>query len=367
MVYHFLYPWLSELPGFGVVQYITFRAFMALFTALFLFLVLGRPAIRWLASKQYVQTVRDDGPQSHLQKSKTPTMGGVLIAAVVAISLGLWARWDNGLVCVAVAIGFGFALIGFYDDYRKLVLKDANGLRARFKFPLQLLVATIGMLVLFDGLGFDRHLAVPFMKSAAWDLGWWYPAFGVLVVVGTANAVNLTDGLDGLVTVPSVLSFSTYAIFAYLVGHASLAAYLNIPFGAETGLEAGIAGAGELVVIAAAVVGGLLGFLWFNAHPAQIFMGDVGSLPLGAMLGSIAVMTKQELILIVVGGLFVLETLSVIVQVASFKLTGKRVLRMAPLHHHFELKGWPESRVIVRFWIVSIVLALLSLATLKIR
>ncbi|MBI2345859.1 MAG: phospho-N-acetylmuramoyl-pentapeptide-transferase [Deltaproteobacteria bacterium] len=369
MLYHLLYKfpdWFApivhalgwERGGLNVVRYITFRTFMALFTALLIYSCIGKRMVRWLRRRQFWQAVRDDGPITHLKKEGTPTMGGLLLWLSIGIALALWARWDNWYVILLVGVTFGFGLIGFFDDYRKVILRDHHGLRARYKFPLQLAVAGVGMLILFDALGFDRHLAFPFAKTLFPSIGWWYLLFGSLVVVGASNAVNLTDGLDGLVAGPGIMAYLTYAVFAYLAGHAMIAGYLQIPF---------IPGIGELTVVGGAVVGGLIGFLWFNAHPAEIFMGDVGSLPLGAALGIMAVMTKHELLLLVVGGIFVLETVSVIVQVISFKCTGKRVFRMAPLHHHYELKGWPESKVIVRFWIIALVLALLSLTTLKLR
>lgn len=358
MLYYFLYPLRDQFVGANVIRYITFRTFMALFTALFLYLLVGKPMVRWLGRRQFWQTVRDDGPITHLKKEGTPTMGGLLLWLSIGISLALWARWDNWYTILLATVTFGFGLIGFFDDYRKVILRDHHGLRARYKFPLQLAVGIVGMLIFFDALSFDAHLAVPFVKTFFPDIGWWYIPFGALVVVGTSNAVNLTDGLDGLVAGPGIMAYLTYAIFAYVAGHAAIATYLQIAY---------IPGVGELTVVAGAIAGGLIGFLWFNAHPAEIFMGDVGSLPLGAALGMMAVMTKNELLLLVVGGIFVLETVSVIAQVTSFKLTGKRVFRMAPLHHHYELKGWPESKVIVRFWIIALVLALLSLTTLKVR
>ncbi len=367
MLYHWLAPLAHQYVGFGIFQFITFRTIMAILTALVVYLVCGRGVINWLTRRQCWQTVRDDGPASHLHKKKTPTMGGLLLWLSVAIALVLWGRWDNFYVVFTVAVGFAFGLIGFYDDYRKLILRDPKGLRARYKFPLQLGVALLAMLILFDVYAFDRHLAVPFFKLAMPNLGWWYVLFGAIVIVGTSNAVNLTDGLDGLVTGPSIMVFMTYGMIAYVTGHAALARYLQIPFAPVPHGAMGIPGAGELAVLCGAVVGGLIGFLWFNAHPAEVFMGDVGSLPLGALLGTVAVITKQEMLLLIAGGIFVVETISVIVQVASFKMTGKRVFRMAPLHHHFELKGWPESRVIVRFWIIALILSLLSLTTLKLR
>lgn len=359
MLYHLLYPLHDKLIAFNVFRYITFRTFAALFTAMLIYFLFGKWLISYMQKKQFWQAVRDDGPIQHLNKGKTPTMGGTLIWIGVLVSTLLWARLDNPYVYLTLGIGTAFALIGFLDDYRKVILRDAHGLRARFKFPLQVGVAVAGSLILFDGLGFDRHLSVPFIKG-------FYPLLGIVgatafasfVIVGTSNAVNLTDGLDGLVAVPAIISFFAFAILSYTAGHLKIASYLAVPF---------IPGAGELTIICGAIMGALIGFLWFNAHPAEIFMGDVGALPIGAALGSVAVVTKNEFLLVLIGGIFVLETVSVITQVVSFKLTGKRVFRMAPLHHHFELKGWKESKVIVRFWIIALVLALLSLATLKLR
>jgi len=285
-------------------------------------------------------------------------MGGLLLWISIFISVLLWTRFNQLFVPVAMALVIGFGVIGFLDDYRKVILNDAKGLRARYKFPLQLLVATLAVLVLYDGIGLDRQLAVPFFKEFHPDLGWWYYPFAVVVIVGTSNAVNLTDGLDGLVSIPSIVAFFTYAVLAYIAGHAGIASYLSVP---------SVPGSGELTVMCGAIVGACIGFLWYNAYPASIFLGDVGSLPLGAALGYIALVTKNELLLILIGGIFVLETVSVITQVVSFQLTGKRIFKMAPLHHHFELKGWAESKVIVRFWIIAFILALLSLTTLKLR
>jgi len=358
MLYHFLYPLHETIVGLNVFRYITFRTFAALLTGMIIYFVFGKYVIRKMREKQFWQAVRDDGPVSHMDKGKTPTMGGLLLWGGIIASTLLWARWDNPFVPLVIAVSVAFGLIGFIDDYRKIVLRDSHGLRARYKFPLQVLVATIGVLVLFDGMGFDTRLSFPFFKNFVVDLGWWYIPFAVFLVVGVSNAVNLTDGLDGLVTVPSIMSFIAYGIFAYVAGHAAMAGYLHLP---------SIPGSGELSVVCGAVIGACVGFLWFNSHPAEVFMGDVGSLPIGAMLAMIALITKQELLLMLVGGIFFLETVSVIVQVASFKLTGKRVFRMAPLHHHFELKGWRESKVIVRFWIIAFILALFSLVTLKLR
>lgn len=358
MLYHFLYPLHDQLVGFGIFRYITFRAFVALFTAMLIYFVFGRVLINYMKRHQFWQAIRDDGPVAHLNKGTTPTMGGILIWIAVFISTALWARWDNPYVPLVMAVAFSFGLIGFIDDYKKVILRDSHGLRARYKFPLQLIVGLVVALILFDGIGFDTRLSVPFFKTVTPDLQWLYIPFAVFLIVGVSNAVNLTDGLDGLVAMPSVMAFMAYGIFSYIAGHAAIAMYLNVPFVPQSG---------ELTVVGAAIVGSCIGFLWFNAQPAEIFMGDVGALPLGAVLATIALITKNELLLILVGGIFVLETISVIVQVASFKLTGKRVFKMAPIHHHFELKGWKESKVIVRFWIITFILAMLSLSTLKLR
>jgi len=358
MLYHLLYPLHEQFIGFNVLRYVTFRTFGALFTAMVIYFMFGNAIIRYLARKQFWQTVRDDGPVTHMDKRGTPTMGGLLLWAAVFISILLWTRFDQLFVVIGLALAFCFGVIGFLDDYRKVILRDAKGLRARYKFPLQVLVATVIALVLFDGIGLNRELIVPFFKTVTPDLGWWYYPFAIVVIVGASNAVNLTDGLDGLVSVPSIVAFLAYGILAYIAGHARIAAYLVVP---------PVPGSGELTVMCGAIIGACIGFLWYNAHPASIFMGDVGSLPLGAVLGYIAVVTKNEILLLLIGGIFALETVSVITQVISFKLTGKRVFKMAPIHHHFELKGWPESKVIVRFWIIAIILALVSLTTLKLR
>lgn len=358
MLFHFLYPLHEKLVGFGVFKYITVRAFFALFTAMAVYFIFGKVFVRFLRRKQFWQAIRDDGPIEHLNKGTTPTMGGLLLWAGIFLSVVLWARWDNPFIPLLTAMAFGFGFIGFFDDYKKVILHDAHGLRARYKFPLQVIVGTIGALILFDVLDFNRELYVPFFKTVSPNLGWFYIPFAVFLIVGVSNAVNLTDGLDGLVTMPSVMAFMAYAVFAYIAGHAAIASYLNVPF---------VQGSGEVAVFCAAIVGSCIGFLWFNGQPAEIFMGDVGSLSLGSVLAMVAIITKHELLLILVGGIFLLETVSVIVQVVSFKLTGKRVFRMAPLHHHFELKGWKESKVIIRFWIVAFILAMLSLSTLKLR
>lgn len=358
MLYHFLYPLHEQLIGFGVFRYITFRAFFALFTAMFVYFAFGPALVRYMRRRDMWQAVRDDGPIEHLNKGNTPTMGGTLMWLGIFASVMLWARWDNPFIPLLCAVSIAYGLIGFFDDYKKVILRDPHGLRARYKFPIQTVVALIIALVLFDGINFDTRLAFPFLKTFTPDLGWVYVPFAVFLIVGVSNAVNLTDGLDGLVAMPSVMAYMAYGVFCYIAGHAAIAAYLNVPF---------IPGSGELTVFCAAVVGGLIGFLWFNAQPAEIFMGDVGSLPLGAALAMVALVTKHEILLVLVGGIFLLETVSVIVQVISFQFTGRRIFKMAPLHHHFELKGWKESKVIIRFWIIAFILAMMSLSTLKLR
>jgi len=358
MLYYLLSPLKAEFIGSNLIHYITFRTLMATFTALIIYFIFGKVMIAYLSRKQFWQTVRDDGPITHMDKRGTPTMGGLPLWISVITSVLLWSKFADPFVAIGLCVILSFAMIGFIDDYRKVVLKDAKGLRARWKFPLQVACATVAALVLFDVVGLNRELTIPFLKGVLPNLGWWYIPFAVLVIVGTSNAVNLTDGLDGLVSFPSIVAFLAYAVLAYVAGHAMIAKYLSVQ---------SIAGSGEMAVMCGAVVGATMGFLWYNAHPASVFMGDVGSLPMGALLGYMAVVTKNEILLVLIGGIFVMETVSVITQVISFKLTGKRIFRMAPIHHHFELKGWAESKVIVRFWIIAFILALASLATLKLR
>jgi phospho-N-acetylmuramoyl-pentapeptide-transferase len=357
--------WLSEwlaqyVSAFNAFGYITLRTILAALTALALSLLLGPPLIRALAEKQIGQTIRKDGPQSHLSKAGTPTMGGLLILLAVAAATLLWADWHNRYVWIVLAVLLAFGLIGFIDDYRKLILKDSRGLPARWKYLLQSVFGSIAAVTLYVTADTPAATAlyVPVFKTVAIPLGLAYVVVAYFWIVGFSNAVNLTDGLDGLAIMPTVLVAGALGIFAYASGHAEFAKYLGMPR---------IPGSGELAIVCAALAGAGLGFLWFNTYPAQVFMGDIGALAVGAVLGTIAVIVRQELVLVIMGGIFVLETLSVMLQVASFKLTGKRIFRMAPLHHHFELKGWPEPRVIVRFWIISVVLVLLGLATLKVR
>lgn len=358
MLYHLLYPLNEHFAGFNVLKYITFRTFAALMTGLIIYLALGRSWISFLKSKQFAQTIRNDGPQSHLSKKGTPTMGGVLVIFAVVVSFLLWGNFNNPYVWPAIGVFLGMGAIGLIDDYRKVILKDPKGFPGRYKIILEVVICLAAALWIFGYVGLETQMHFPFAKNVTPDISFWYLFVSILVVAGAANAVNLTDGLDGLVAVPSMTSFMTYGLFVYIVGNSIIANYLQLPF---------VKDAGELTIICGAVVGACLGFLWFNAYPAEIFMGDVGALALGGLLGFIALVTKQEILLIVIGGLFVLETLSVITQVASFKLTGKRVFRMAPLHHHYELKGWSEPKVIVRFWIISIILSLVAMTTLKLR
>ncbi|MGD8842370.1 MAG: phospho-N-acetylmuramoyl-pentapeptide-transferase [Gammaproteobacteria bacterium] len=357
----FLTDYLSQYySGFNVFQYLTLRAILGVLTALIISFIVGPAMIRHLSFRQIGQQVRDDGPQSHLSKAGTPTMGGALILVAIAVATLLWADLSNRYVWVVLLVTLAFGAIGWVDDYRKIVYGNSKGLSALAKYSWQSLAALAAGLYLFltAEAPAETELIVPFFKDFALPLGGWYLAVVYFVVVGSSNAVNLTDGLDGLAILPTVLVAGALAVFAYATGNFNIAGYLGIPF---------IRDLGEVTVFCGAMVGAGLGFLWFNAYPAQVFMGDVGALALGAALGIVAVLTRQELVFFVMAGVFVMETVSVILQVASFKLTGRRIFRMAPLHHHFELKGWPEPRVIVRFWIITVILVLSGLATLKIR
>ncbi|MGW8286628.1 MAG: phospho-N-acetylmuramoyl-pentapeptide-transferase [Desulfobulbales bacterium] len=359
MLYHLLYPLTTLFAGFNVFRYITFRTIGAAVTA-FLFFALVAPAfIRYVRKLQLGQVVRDDGPETHLQKVGIPTMGGMLIIFTIVNTTLLWANLTNRYIWVILGVTLWYGSIGAIDDFRKISGNSSKGLSARGKLLLQIAGAMLLGIILYTHPNFDGHLSVPFFKMLKPDLGWFYIIFAILVVVGSSNAVNLTDGLDGLAAGPIIITGSVYLIFSYLAGHAVLADYLQIPY---------VPGAGEIAVYCGALVGSSLGFLWFNAYPAQMFMGDVGSLAMGGTLGAIAIITKQEMLLAIVGGIFVMEALSVIIQVGFFKISGgKRVFLMAPFHHHFEKKGWAEPKVVVRFWIISIILGLLALATLKLR
>jgi phospho-N-acetylmuramoyl-pentapeptide-transferase len=358
MLYNLLYPLHTHYAFLNVFRYITFRTIYAVLTALVISFLLGPVIIRWLQRLHIGQQIREEGPKSHQAKSGTPTMGGLMILIAVSLSTLLWADLTNRYVWLVLLAAVGFGLIGFWDDYLKVVKRHSRGLIPRYKFGLQMAVAAVIGWVLASAPGFSTQVAVPFLKAVHLNLGWFYPLFVVLVVVGASNAVNLTDGLDGLAIGPIIVAATAYMIVAYAAGNRKIADYLLIHY---------VEGSGELAVFCGAMIGASLGFLWFNAYPASVFMGDVGSLPLGGALGVVAVISKHELLLLLVGGLFVIEALSVIFQVASFKSRGKRVFLMAPIHHHFELKGWEEPKVVVRFWIIAIILALLSLSTLKLR
>lgn len=357
--------WLADylqqyFSAFGVVKYLTLRGILGVLTSLALSLMLGPWLIQKLNRLQIGQSVRDDGPQSHLSKSGTPTMGGTLILASIFLSSLLWSDLSNRYVWVVLFVTAVFGAVGWVDDYRKVVERNSKGLPARWKYFWQSVAGLSASVFLYSTAvsPVETQLIVPFFKNVAINMGVFYVVLSYLVIVGASNAVNLTDGLDGLAIMPSVMVGGALGLIAYLVGNSQFAEYLHIPY---------VAGAGELIVFCAALTGAGLGFLWFNTYPAQVFMGDVGALALGAALGVIAVIVRHEIVFFIMGGVFVMETVSVILQVASFKLTGRRIFRMAPLHHHFELKGWPEPRVIVRFWIVTVMLVLFGLATLKLR
>jgi len=360
-----MFPWLAsqfaaDFRALNVVNYITLRAVLATMTALFLSFLVGPAMIRKLTAYKIGQAVRDDGPQTHLTKAGTPTMGGALILVAIAITTLLWADLSNRLVWLVLIVTLGFGVVGWVDDYRKVVYRNPKGLPSRWKYFWQSVIGLIAAIVLsYSSLPAQTEFIVPFFKHVAYPLG----AIGFVVltyfvIVGTSNAVNLTDGLDGLAILPTVMVGSALGVFAYVAGNAVFSRYLGFPH---------IPRAGQLTIFCAAMAGAGLGFLWFNAYPAEVFMGDVGALALGAALGTIAVIVRQEIVLFIMGGVFVVETLSVMLQVASFKLTGKRIFRMAPLHHHYELKGWKENQVVVRFWIITMLLVLFGLSTLKLR
>jgi phospho-N-acetylmuramoyl-pentapeptide-transferase len=358
MFYHLLYPLHEYFSFFNVFRYITFRTIYAILTGLLISFVIGPWLIKKLKAFQIQQVVREDVPSRHMEKNGTPTMGGSLILAAIIIPTLFWSDLTNGYTWVVLLTALGFGALGFLDDFRKMRDRKGIGIKARYKFPIQVMIALVVSLILFYPFDHDSRLIIPFFKRVMPDLGNWYILFAVLVIVGTANAVNLTDGLDGLAIGPVLIASGTFMLFCYLAGNFRFANYLQIPF---------VKGSGELTILCGAMVGSGLGFLWFNTYPAQVFMGDVGSLSLGAALGTIAVITKQEFLLVIVGGIFVMEALSVIIQVISYQLRKKRVFRMAPIHHHFELKGWAEPKIIVRFWIIGIILGLIAMSTLKLR
>ncbi len=358
MLYDFLYALHTTYSGFNVFRYITFRTLLAGLLALSVSFILGPWLIARLTRLKAGQPIRSDGPAAHLSKAGTPTMGGLLILFSLTLATLLLADLSNPYIRLALGVTIGFGLIGFLDDYRKLSRQDSRGLRGTYKLLAQCAIALAAAGYLAAQPNFDTTLTIPFFKDVRLALGWWYIPFAALVMVGASNAVNLTDGLDGLAIGPVIIAGATYTIFTYVSGHSRIAEYLQVPY---------VAGAGEVAVFCGALAAAGLGFLWFNAHPARMFMGDVGSLSLGAALGIVALMSKQEIVLAVVGGVFVIEAASVIFQVISYKLRQKRIFRMAPLHHHFELLGWPETLVVIRFWIVSIICALAALSTLKLR
>jgi phospho-N-acetylmuramoyl-pentapeptide-transferase len=377
MLYHLLTPLADEFQLFNVFRYLTFRTGGAIMTSLLISFILGPSLIRWMRQKQgRGQPIRADGPQSHiLEKAGTPTMGGVLILLSMSVATLLWARLDNIYVWIVMGVTLSFGVLGFIDDYLKVTKQTASGVVGSLKLIVQFAVALLAGYFCVVTLaaapdapvGIAKSVGVPFFPIRLFEqwfnapgvpLGWFIVPFASFVIVGASNTVNLTDGLDGLATVPVMIAAAAYSLIAYLVGNIIYAQYLGVPY---------VPGAGELAIIGGAIIGAGLGFLWFNAPPAAIFMGDTGSLALGGAIGSIAVATKHEIVLVIVGGLFVLEGLSVMIQIASFKLTGKRVFRMAPIHHHFEHLGWKESTIVIRFWIIAVILALVGLATLKLR
>lgn len=357
MFYYFLYPLAKYHTVFNLFQYITFRTIYGTVTALVVSFVMGPYLIKKLKVLHVGEVIRKDGPPAHSLKVGTPTMGGAIILLAVSSSILLWGNLLNPYVWLLIFVMVGMGGVGFIDDYRKVVLKKPGGLPARSKFASQIIISLVAATFLYLS-DFDTAVTIPFFKGVRIDLGFLYIPFAALVITGASNAVNLTDGLDGLAIGPVMIAAATYLLFAYLTGHARLANYLQIMY---------VPGVGELTVFAGAMVGGSLGFLWFNAYPAQVFMGDVGALSLGGALGCLAVVTKNEILLLLIGGIFVVETLSVIFQVISFKLRGRRVFAMAPIHHHYELKGWAEPKIIVRFWIIAVILALVAISTLKIR
>ena len=358
MLYHLLYPLHVSHSVFNVFRYITFRSLIAAITSLLISFLLGPWVIRRLTARQIGQTIRPDGPQSHLAKAGTPTMGGTLILFSLILATLLLADLTNPYIWLTIGVTISYAVLGFTDDYGKLRRGDARGLSGRTKLVAQFAVALVAAVILCTRHDFSTAVFFPFVKELHPDLGWWYVPFAAVVVVGASNAVNLTDGLDGLAIGPVMTTAFTYGVFAYVTGNVKLAEYLQIPY---------VPGAGELAIFSSALLFAGLGFLWFNAYPAEMFMGDTGSLPLGAALALLALVTKQELVMPIAGGVFVAEALSVIFQVVSYKLRRKRIFRMAPIHHHLELQGWPEPQIIVRFWIISIICALLALSTLKLR
>ena len=361
MLYQFLLNFVDTFSFLNVFKYLTFRTGLSFFTSLVIVLVIGAPFIKFFSNQKILNPIRDDGPEDHIiKKIGTPTMGGVIILFGLLLSVLFWGNLSNIniLFCIYIAISFG--LLGALDDYKKIKYNNSHGISSKFKIFAQILLAIIGVIVFvyFSDYQNLTNLYFPFFKNLIINLGWFFIPFSVFVIIGSSNAVNLTDGLDGLATVPVILVAACFAFISYVTGNVVFSDYLQIPY---------IEGTGEISVFCGAIIGSCLGFLWFNAPPAKIFMGDTGSLSLGGSLGAVGIITKHEIVLAITGGLFVLEAVSVMVQVISYKLTGKRIFRMAPIHHHFEKKGWPESTVVIRFWIISIILAMIGLATLKLR
>ena len=361
MLYEILLKYVETFTFLNVFKYITFRTGLAFFTSLLIALLIGGPFIKLFSNRKIFNPIREDGPSDHIiKKIGTPTMGGVIILIGLIISVFLWADLTNIYILFCLYIVFSFGLLGAYDDYQKIRNNSSSGISSKLKLIMQIFLAMMGLIILTYFVEYDefKNLYFPFFKNLMINLGWFFIPFSVFVIVGSSNAVNLTDGLDGLATVPVILVAGCFAFISYVTGNIVFSEYLQITY---------IEGAGEVSIFCGSIIGACLGFLWFNAPPAKIFMGDTGSLSLGGSLGAVGIITKHEIVLAITGGLFVLEALSVMVQVISFKLTGKRIFRMAPIHHHFEKKGWPESTVVIRFWIISIILAMIGLATLKLR
>ncbi len=361
MLYNLILNFVEQYTFLNVFKYLTVRTGLAMFTSMLIVFLIGTPFINFFSAKQILDPIRDDGPTDHIiKKIGTPTMGGVLILIGLFSGIFLWGDLSNNYIWFLIFIVASFGLLGAYDDYKKIKYKNSSGISFRFKIISQILIAIVGILLLRNFSSYDEltNLYFPFFKNLIINLGWFFIPFSVFIIVGSSNAVNLTDGLDGLATVPIILVAGCFALISYVTGHIIFSDYLQIPY---------IQGVGEVSVFCGSIIGACFGFLWFNAPPAKIFMGDTGSLALGGSLGAVGIITKHEIVLAITGGLFVLEAVSVIVQVVSYKLTGKRVFRMAPIHHHFEKKGWAESTVVIRFWIISIILAMIGLATLKIR
>ncbi len=358
MFYHILYPLYRELALFNVFKYITFRSFLAFVIATFVSIFWGKKFIAYMKLKQFGQSIREDGPESHFKKRGTPTLGGIFIIGSILCSVLFAGNYSSMPFLFTLIVMISYFILGWIDDYLKVIKKNSDGVSGKMKLAWQFTTALIVCYFIIKLGVIDTKLYIPFIKDPVLDLGWFYIVFASIVIVGSSNAVNLTDGLDGLVTGPVITSSATFAFLAYVAGHTELSSYLYIPY---------IQDSSELTVLCSAVLGASVGFLWYNCNPAQIFMGDVGSLSLGGLLGMVAVLTKNEFLFVIIGGIFVMEAVSVILQVGSFKLRKKRIFKMAPIHHHFELLGWPEPKVIVRFWIISIMLSILALATLKLR